>query len=233
MKLLPFAVACALTLMIRPALAADEASPKTEMGRMQMILLSRPTNAQPAKADPAVAADQRRAIQSLLQSGKLVFAGTCTDTAALREVLVLKTADTNEARTLVAGLPAVKSGQQLAETIAWYGPVNLFHPPAASGAPEPYVFGLLLRGTNAAQIPREEATKIQEGHMANIRRLAEAKKLVVAGPFIEGGERRGIFLFKVASLAEAQSLADTDPAVIAGRLRIEVHPMDVPAGLLR
>jgi uncharacterized protein YciI len=68
--------------------------------------------------------------------------------------------------------------------------------------------------------------------MANINRLAEAGKLVLAGPFVDGGDRRGIFIFKVGSLSEAQALADTDPAVIAGRLKIVLYQWSVPKGML-
>jgi uncharacterized protein YciI len=58
------------------------------------------------------------------------------------------------------------------------------------------------------------------------------KKLVVAGPFGDDGNLRGIFVFKVASLDEAKALAETDPAVIAGRLAIDMHPWLVPEGIL-
>ena len=68
--------------------------------------------------------------------------------------------------------------------------------------------------------------------MANINRLAEMGKLVLAGPFVDGGDRRGVFIFKVASLSEAQSLTDTDPAVIAGRLKIVLYQWSVPKGML-
>ena len=39
--------------------------------------------------------------------------------------------------------------------------------------------------------------ELMKGHFAMINRLAEEKKLVVAGPFSEGGEFRGIYLFDV------------------------------------
>jgi uncharacterized protein YciI len=60
--------------------------------------------------------------------------------------------------------------------------------------------------------------------MANIRAMWEAKKLIVAGPFGDDGDLRGVFLFQVASLEEAKALAATDPAVKAGRLAVEIHP---------
>ena len=69
--------------------------------------------------------------------------------------------------------------------------------------------------------------------MANINRLSEAGKLVLAGPFIDGGERRGVFIFKVETLEEAQALTETDPAVKAGRLKIELHRWAVPKGTLK
>lgn len=87
-----------------------------------------------------------------------------------------------------------------------------------------YYFCLLTKGPNSGTGTREEAAAIQAGHMANIRRLAEAGKLIVAGPFADGGEWRGIFIFKCASLEEAQALVATDPAVQAGRLKAEIHP---------
>ena len=46
------------------------------------------------------------------------------------------------------------------------------------------------------------------------------------------GELRGIFVFRASSLAEAQELAATDPMVKIDRLRIELHPWQVPEGVL-
>ena len=68
--------------------------------------------------------------------------------------------------------------------------------------------------------------------MANIQRLAETKKLVVAGPFGDNGTLRGIFVFRVGSLEEARQLSETDPAVQAGRLALDIHPWVVPEGIL-
>lgn len=112
-------------------------------------------------------------------------------------------------------------------------------PAPSAPPPEPkyemvtYYFCLLTRGPNAAQHSPEERQKIQEGHMANIRRLAAEGKLLVAGPFTDNGDWRGIFIFKCGSLEEARELAASDPAVVAGRLKAEIHPWLTAKGNIR
>ena len=68
------------------------------------------------------------------------------------------------------------------------------------------------------------AAKIQEGHLANINRLAEEGKILAAGPFGDDGDPRGIFIMDCKDEEEARSLCATDPAVQAGRLTVEIRP---------
>ena len=96
-----------------------------------------------------------------------------------------------------------------------------------------YYLGLLTRGPNAGTGTTEEREKIQAAHLANIVRLHDAGKILVAGPFADNGEWRGLFTYKCASLQEAQQLAATDPAVQAGRLKIEIHPWMTAKGYIR
>ena len=63
--------------------------------------------------------------------------------------------------------------------------------------------------------------ELMKGHFAMINRLAEEKKLVVAGPFSEGGEFRGIYLFDVKTIEEAQKLTETDPSIKEGYFKVE------------
>lgn len=87
-----------------------------------------------------------------------------------------------------------------------------------------YYVGFLYRGEKWTPEETPETKKIQEGHMANIQRLGAEGKLVIAGPFTDGGDLRGLYVFRVASMEEAKALVETDPAVKAGRLRFEIHP---------
>jgi len=96
-----------------------------------------------------------------------------------------------------------------------------------------YYFCLLTKGANPGQLTREQARPHQQGHMDNIKRLADAGKLLVAGPFADGGDWRGIFILKCASLDEAKALVATDPAVVAGLLNAEVRPWLTAKGYIR
>lgn len=86
-----------------------------------------------------------------------------------------------------------------------------------------YFFVMLTAGNNRSQ-DSASAAKIQEGHMANIKRLYYEGKLKVAGPFGDEGKWIGIFIFDCASKEEVEKLLVTDPAVKSGRLAYEIHP---------
>src|SRR5690606_37138092 len=94
-----------------------------------------------------------------------------------------------------------------------------------------YVMAFLKSGSNRSQDP-EKAKEIQAGHMAHIMSMAESGKLVLAGPFMDGGEIRGIFVFDT-TMEEAEALTAQDPAVQSGRLVMELHPWYGSAALMK
>ena len=87
-----------------------------------------------------------------------------------------------------------------------------------------FFVGLIYRGEKWTPEVTDAAMALQKGHMANITRLAGTGQLVLAGPFGDDGNLRGLFFYDVETMAEARKLADSDPAVQAGRLRVEIHP---------
>ncbi len=94
-----------------------------------------------------------------------------------------------------------------------------------------YIFAFLYRGPNR-DIPADSASALQMAHLRNITRMAEEGKLVLAGPFFGNGDLRGIYVFNVESIEEAEKLTHSDPAIQAGSLRMELMEWYGTAGLM-
>jgi uncharacterized protein YciI len=94
-----------------------------------------------------------------------------------------------------------------------------------------YVIAFLKRGPNRLT-DSVAAMKLQMAHLRNIGRLAAEGKLIVAGPFLDDQDIRGIFIFNVETVEEAKKLTETDPAIQAGSLIMELHPFYCSAGLM-
>ncbi|NOU17208.1 MAG: hypothetical protein HOO91_06580 [Bacteroidales bacterium] len=94
-----------------------------------------------------------------------------------------------------------------------------------------YVMAFLKSGT-VKITDSTERTILQKAHLKNIQRLADEGKLIIAGPFLDNQEIRGIFIFNVETLEEAKTLTETDPAIKAGTLVMELHPWYGSAALV-
>lgn len=84
-----------------------------------------------------------------------------------------------------------------------------------------YVMAFLYKGNNR-DLDSAKAMELQRAHLDNIGRMAEAGKLSLAGPFFGDGDLRGIYIFNVESVEEARALTETDPAIKANSLRMEL-----------
>jgi uncharacterized protein YciI len=89
-----------------------------------------------------------------------------------------------------------------------------------------YVFCVLKTGPKDAEITdKKQRAEIFAGHMANIQRLADEGKLVLAGPFgTNNRDYRGLFIFAVTTIDEAQKLVETDPVIKSGMMIAELTP---------
>lgn len=84
-----------------------------------------------------------------------------------------------------------------------------------------YVMAFLRKGPNR-DLDEAKRMELQNAHLENIGRMAEAGKLVLAGPFFGDGDLRGIYIFNTKSIEEAQELTNSDPAIKAGSLTMEL-----------
>ncbi len=89
-----------------------------------------------------------------------------------------------------------------------------------------YVFCILKTGPKDAEIKdKKQRDEIFAGHMANIQRLADEGKLALAGPYGKNNRNyRGLFIFAVATVEEAQKLVESDPVIKSGMMIAELTP---------
>jgi len=211
--------------------AQDKPQPEHKLIEFHMALLKHGPKYSAAGMTKELQAAHIANVMSLLESGKAVIAGPIGDDGDIAGIFIFRAKSAEEARDWAENDPAVKAGFLTAEMHPWWAEDVMKKPSLPVKLTTAYL-ALLTRGVKWTPEKTPATAELQKAHLANIHRLAEMKKLVVAGPFGDDGVLRGIFVFKVASLDEARALTETDPMVQAGRLAVDLHPWLVPEGVL-
>lgn len=169
-------------------------------------------------------------IRRMASTGKLVAAGPLMDNGDLRGIFIFK-ATAEEATRLASEDPAIKSGRMVLNLFAWMGPKGIGasyieqyrRDPEGTKTTMTQYHLVLLRGRSGTS-SQAMTQQLQIDHLWNIRRMMDAGKMSAAGPFVNGAELRGLFVLATASADEARAWAESDPAVRAGLLTVEIHP---------
>ena len=222
-----------ILLLVSASPVSAQTEPAHKLVEFQMALLkhgpkwSAPENAETNRLHE----EHVKYVLSLLDSGKAIIAGPFTDGGETDGIFIFRAKSAAEAKTWAEADPSVAAGFHVVEMHPWWSE-DIFGKRAQPMKLVPMYFAFLTRGEKWTPEKTPATEEIQKGHMANINRLAQMKKLIAAGPFGDDGRLRGIFVFRVASLDEAKALTATDPAVQAGRLAMELHTWMVPDGIL-
>ncbi len=179
-------------------------------------------------------------IRRMFADHRLVCAGPFLDDGDLQGLYIFDADSVAQVRPWLDGDPFLATGHMVCDLLPWYGPAGISEgyrkaaaaDPSLADSLERYTFGLLVRGPAWTPGDTPEVRDLVSRHLANIGRMAQAGQLALAGPFMDDGVRRGIYVFFTADTAEARRWSDTDPAVISGRLRVELHPWMTGRGIL-
>lgn len=97
-----------------------------------------------------------------------------------------------------------------------------------------YSLVLLWQGDDPPELDDAPANDLQRRHLAHLTAMSDSGAMLAAGPLEHQPDERlrGICFYGVP-LDEARSLAEADPAVVAGRLRVEVMTWWTPKGGVR
>lgn len=233
MKLIILLTCLLLAMISGPTRAHQKAEPAFKMVEFHMALLKRGPQWTTAETPQRKELHQQHFayFSSLIETGKAVIGGPLVGDSEIRGLYVLKAKTAAEALSWAQADPAVKAGHFLVEMHPWWSEEVMKKAATPIKMTTAYL-GFLSRGAKWTPEKTPQTEELQKAHMANINKLADTKKLVVAGPFGDNGKLRGIFVFKVGSLDEAKQLAATDPSVQAGRLTIDMYTWLVPEGIL-
>lgn len=95
-----------------------------------------------------------------------------------------------------------------------------------------YILVTLMSGPEDKNITDKAVRdKLFRGHFANMSRLADEGKLVVAGPLMEARPKRGLYIFNTDSVDTARTWVFRDPAVSAGIFTFEADKFYSSAAL--
>jgi uncharacterized protein YciI len=116
-----------------------------------------------------------------------------------------------------------------AAALAAAATLAMFVPAVSAAGPDEYEMAayqvaFYRKGPAWTPSTTPEHQKLQAEHLAHIGKMADTGKLIIAGPFTDNGDLRGMLIFRIESPEEAKALAEQDPAVKAGRLVLEWHP---------
>ncbi len=236
MKTLMLTVAITCSLIAAPlTLAQEKKEPPSKLIQFHMALMKKGPKWDATKAEERNQILQQHFanVMSMLDSGKAVMAGPLGDDTELAGMFVLRASSAAEAKMWVDVDPAVKAGLFAAEMHPWWSQ-DIFKKMNSPLKLNTVYLAFLKKGPNRkdGDDSTPQIQELQKAHIANIERLAKLGKIVVAGPFGDDGNLRGIFVFRVSSMAEAQELCATDPMIKIGRLAVELHPWQVPDGIL-
>ena len=98
-------------------------------------------------------------------------------------------------------------------------------PDRSEPAERDYVFVFIKTGP-ATDLSPEAQREAFAGHFSNMKRLAEAGELLIAGPFDEpksDPDHRGLFVIDETTLAGGMAHAETDPTTKLGVFVLEGH----------
>jgi uncharacterized protein YciI len=219
--------------LFTPAVFRQQTEPQHKLVQFHMAILKKGpkwTATRTAETEQMHKAHVEHA-RSLLESGKAIAAGPLTDDGEIRGLYIFRAPSAAEAKAWADADPAVASGHLVAEMHPWWSE-DVMKKASSPTKMTTAFLAFLVRGPKWTPEKTPAIEELQKAHLANILRLAEMKKLVVAGPFGDDGQLRGIFVFRVDTLAEAKALTETDPAVKAGRLALDLHPWQLPEGIL-
>ncbi len=224
--------AASFALLLAGSMAADEmpTMPGTSSYQFGVLRKGPSWTAARTPATDSIQAGHRANIRRMAGEGVLLAAGPMGDMGDLRGIFIFRPDSIARLRELVARDPAVRSGRLVLDLYSWFAPTGIGEPykklaqqPGHRDSMVKLQLVLLKAGPRSTKEVTDESRAIQIAHVSGIFRGLASGELATAGPFADGGDLRGVLVYRGDSTF-AHTRALEDPAVKAGRLTVELHP---------
>jgi uncharacterized protein YciI len=167
-------------------------------------------------------------LRSLIVGEVALLAGPLEDGGPIRQLAVLDVATPQEAAFVFENSPGIQTGRMKVEILAWRAPEGILKRAKDPANLRDAYVGFLKRPVQVPEHTREQLEELERGHLENLRRMTETGELVLAGPVENGGELRGLMIFRGQDEERIRELVGADPAVRARRLEVELHRWRIP-----
>lgn len=211
--------------------------PEYEMTTYQLVFLNEDPDFRPdpmvEEAHAAHRAERFKTVgklylSNLVRDGIAIIGGPIEGHDSIQQVAVLAVETTKDAEMIFENAPGIRAGRLELEIYSWWAAKGLLETPKDLERTTTAHLGLLRRPSGAPSYSDEELEEIQAGHLKHLEQMAQSGDLVLAGPIERGGDLRGILIFRTESADRIEELVAEDPAIKAGRLKLELYPWTVP-----
>jgi len=216
------------TALFLLAMTAQDKLPDVQMGKAQLCYLVRSKSAPELSTSKwaEMKVGHLDFLQRLWESRRVLFVGYPMEPRTKIDDIVLVDVESGEAaKDILKDDPLVRAGDLTIETHTWFFAKNYIAKAKEFTDYGQYWFGTLDRQPNLPKLSEDEGNRLQDGHMANIVKMANDGVLLIAGPIMEPTDFRGIFIFKDAQKEEVEKLTAVDPLIRAGRLKLTLYKM--------
>jgi uncharacterized protein YciI len=159
-----------------------------------------------------------------------VVGGPLPHSDDIQQIAILDRESIKDAEFVFQRSPALTTGRLQLEIYNMTAEEGVIRRPKDSYSSRLAQIGLLYVPDNAPKYSPEEMAEIEAGHRAHLKKMWEMGELVIAGELDKGDDLRGVLIFRARTAERVEELASQDPAIKAGRLRLELHTWEVAVG---
>jgi len=217
-----------------PATGAPAPAASAKTATYQLVFVHEADVDEPLPEHQAgrVATAKRHYEEQLVFDGVSLIAGPLEGAGEITSLAILDVETPQDAEAVFEHNPAVELGQVELEIYPWTTAADALGPPAPERESTPRYLGLLRRPGGVTNWTAEELQRIDAEHLAFVAGLQAAGDIVAAGPVDGAGDLRALLIFRATDRRRIEQRMAEDPALTAGRLRLELYRWSVPRGVI-